>query len=328
MAQEFAFKDYYLILGLEPGVGEDDIRTAFRKLARETHPDITKNSGNYEAFILIREGYDILSDRSKRAEYDAMRKAFQSRTNDPAGADVESVARDFDISGNNAYRDEWEYFKLHPDDYLGLFESSLRMFCATMLAVLAGAAAPLAVFAGTICIILIYLLLIGTIIGAFITTSLSSIVGIIMAVLIYRRLREIIARVEERGVSFFGRMVVYPLRGIPKKYGRGILYMNYAAVFVLLAVFGYFVVSWVFGRLPVDSLPGEKQMLGVASLVLLAVFTVVIIATSLVLIFEIVMDALARYPAIRYTRIRVKKRKGILYQAPRRIGNDGNAGER
>jgi len=62
----------------------------------------------------------------------------------------------------------------------------------------------------------------------------------------------------------------------------------------------------------------------VAALVLLAVFTVVIIATSLVLIFEIVMEAFTRYPAIRYTRIRVKKRKGITYQAPARIGSDGN----
>jgi len=50
----------------------------------------------------------------------------------------------------------------------------------------------------------------------------------------------------------------------------------------------------------------------------------VIIATSLVLIFEIVMEAFTRYPAIRYTRIRVKKRKGITYQAPARIGSDGN----
>lgn len=326
--QEFSFKDYYRILGVEPGSADDEIRSAFRKLARATHPDMTKDSGNYETFILVREGYDILSDRAKRAEYDTIRKAYLSQKDAPAGASAEDIARDFDIFANQSYRDEWEYFKLHPDDYLDLFQSSVRMFLATMLAVFIGAMAPLAVFLGTVIIILVFLLAVGTIIGAFVTTSLSSVVGIVIALLAYRKIRSLAGRLEKKGVTLFGKLVVYPLRGIPMKYGKSILFMNYAAVFALMAVFGYFVVSWVYSRLPIDPLPGEKQLLGVAALVLLAVFTVVIIAMSLVIIFEIVMEALSRYPAIRYTRIRVKKRKGILYQAPRRIGHDGNGSER
>ncbi len=326
VSQEFSFKDYYLVLGVDPGAGDDEIRSAFRKLARATHPDMTKDAGNYEAFILAREGYDILSDGKKRAEYDSIRKAYLAREDAPGGPAMDDIARDFDIFANQSYRDEWEYFKLHPDDYLDLFQSSLRMFMATLLAVFVGAAAPLAVFLGTAAVILVFLVAAGTVIGAMVTASLSSVVGIVIALLAYRKIRSLAGRVERKGVSLFGKMVVYPLRGIPMKYGRSILFMNYAAVFALMAFFGYHVVSWVYGRLPVDDLPGDRQVLGVASLVLLAVFAVVIIAMSLVLIFEIVMEALSRYPSIRYTRIRVKKRKAILYHAPRRLesGGDGD----
>ncbi len=321
MSGDFAFKDYYRILGIEREAGDEEIRRAFRKLARETHPDITKNAGNYEAFILVREAYDILTDKKKRLEYDSLWKAYRSLQDGPSVFDMETLAREFDIAGSGAYQDEWEYFKLHPDDYLDLFTSSIKMFTAAALAVLAGAAAPLAVFAGTVSVIVLFALIVGATIGALVTSSLSSVAGIIFALLTYRRLRGVIARLEKRGVSFFGKLVVYPLRGIPKKYGKGVLYMNYAAVFALMGVFGYFVVSWVLHRLPVDELPLERQLWGVTALVLLAVFTVVIIATSLVLVFEIVMEAFTRYPAIRYSRIRVKKRKGIEYSAPARIGS-------
>lgn len=64
-------RDYYDVLGLQRGAGEDEIKKAYRKLAMKYHPD--RNSGNSEAeekFKEVQKAYAILSDRDKRAAYD------------------------------------------------------------------------------------------------------------------------------------------------------------------------------------------------------------------------------------------------------------------
>ena len=66
-----ADRDFYKILGVERGATEDDIRKAYRKLARKYHPDI--NPGNKEAenkFKDISVANDVLSDPQKRKLYD------------------------------------------------------------------------------------------------------------------------------------------------------------------------------------------------------------------------------------------------------------------
>jgi curved DNA-binding protein len=69
--------DYYQILGVSKSASEDEIRKAFRKLAREYHPD--RNPENREEaeakFKKINEAYGVLSDSQKRAEYDQMRQS-------------------------------------------------------------------------------------------------------------------------------------------------------------------------------------------------------------------------------------------------------------
>ncbi|KAA1292675.1 MAG: molecular chaperone DnaJ [SAR202 cluster bacterium] len=67
--------DYYDILGLSRGVGEEDIRKAFRKKAMEYHPDRNKSPDAEEKFKEINEAYQVLSDRNKRAQYDQFGKA-------------------------------------------------------------------------------------------------------------------------------------------------------------------------------------------------------------------------------------------------------------
>lgn len=67
------FKDYYDILGVEPGAGEAEIKTAYRRLARKYHPDVSKEPGAEETFKAVNEAYEALRDPEKRAAYDQLR---------------------------------------------------------------------------------------------------------------------------------------------------------------------------------------------------------------------------------------------------------------
>jgi curved DNA-binding protein len=67
------FKDYYAILGIEPGAGEAEIKTAYRRLARKYHPDVSKEAGAEEKFKSVNEAYEALRDPQKRAAYDQLR---------------------------------------------------------------------------------------------------------------------------------------------------------------------------------------------------------------------------------------------------------------
>jgi curved DNA-binding protein len=71
------FKDYYKILGVEPTADEKVIKTAYRKLARKYHPDVSKEAGAEEKFKEASEAYEVLSSAEKRAEYDEIRKYGQ-----------------------------------------------------------------------------------------------------------------------------------------------------------------------------------------------------------------------------------------------------------
>ena len=70
-----ANRNYYDILGVGRGIGEEDIRKAFRKKAMEFHPDRNKNADAEEKFKEINEAYQVLSDPGKRAQYDQFGKA-------------------------------------------------------------------------------------------------------------------------------------------------------------------------------------------------------------------------------------------------------------
>lgn len=67
------FKDYYVVLGVEPGAGEAEIKQAYRRLARRYHPDVSKEKGAEDRFKAVNEAYEVLRDKEKRAQYDAMR---------------------------------------------------------------------------------------------------------------------------------------------------------------------------------------------------------------------------------------------------------------
>jgi curved DNA-binding protein len=73
------YKDYYKILGVPPTAGEDQIRKAFRKLAREFHPDVARDKRVAEGkFKEINEAYEVLSDPAKRSKYDQLGADWQA----------------------------------------------------------------------------------------------------------------------------------------------------------------------------------------------------------------------------------------------------------
>ena len=67
------FKDYYAVLGVEPSAGDAEIKTAYRRLARKYHPDVSKEAGAEEQFKAVNEAYEALRDPQKRAAYDQLR---------------------------------------------------------------------------------------------------------------------------------------------------------------------------------------------------------------------------------------------------------------
>lgn len=63
-------KDYYSILQVKPSASEEEIRSAYKRLALEYHPDLSKHPGAEELMKLFNEAYNVLRDPQKRAQYD------------------------------------------------------------------------------------------------------------------------------------------------------------------------------------------------------------------------------------------------------------------
>ena len=124
------FTDYYQILGVAPDADEKTIRQAFRKLARQYHPDV--NPGDQaaeEQFKAINEANQVLSDPEQRQKYDALRAQYQ-RWQQSGGR-----PQDFDWQAWSAQPDEGVYVRYGtPDDLHDLFggESPFSDFFTTI----------------------------------------------------------------------------------------------------------------------------------------------------------------------------------------------------
>ena len=75
------YKDYYKILGVERDATEAKIKSAYRKLARQYHPDVNKSPDAVQKFKDINEAYEVLSDKDKKSRYDSLGANWQQGAN-------------------------------------------------------------------------------------------------------------------------------------------------------------------------------------------------------------------------------------------------------
>lgn len=100
-----AKRDYYEVLGLSKGASQDEIKRAYRQLAKKYHPDINKEPGAEEKFKEINEAYDTLSDEQKKARYD------QFGFEDPMGGGAGGFGGGFSgFSGFGGFEDIFSSF--------------------------------------------------------------------------------------------------------------------------------------------------------------------------------------------------------------------------
>jgi curved DNA-binding protein len=106
------YKDYYESLGVSRTASEAEIKKAFRKLAREYHPDVAKNKKQAEEkFKEINEAYEVLSDPAKRKKYDQLGPNWQAGADfrPPPGWESFTGGRSYTSRGPGAQEFEFEF---------------------------------------------------------------------------------------------------------------------------------------------------------------------------------------------------------------------------
>ena len=106
------FKDYYEIMGVKRDATQDEIKRAYRKLARKYHPDVSKQADAEEKFKQVGEAYEVLKDPEKRAAYDQLGANWQAgqdfRPPPDWDAGFEFSGGGFTGGDNSAYSDFFE----------------------------------------------------------------------------------------------------------------------------------------------------------------------------------------------------------------------------
>src|SRR3954454_630302 len=109
-----AFRDYYEVLGVPADADTEDIRRAYRRLARENHPDLNKDPAAEDRFKEISESYEVLRDEERRRQYDRLRRGARN------GQDL-SGAEGFGGGAGRGFRDV--SFEFGDSGFSDFFES-------------------------------------------------------------------------------------------------------------------------------------------------------------------------------------------------------------
>jgi curved DNA-binding protein len=112
-----AFRDYYDVLGVPRDASAEDIRRAYRKLARQHHPDVNKDPEAEDRFKEVAEAYEVLRDPEKRERYDRLGPNWK------AGQDVSGAAGFDDFGPNGGFGDVRVDFGAGGGDFSDFFES-------------------------------------------------------------------------------------------------------------------------------------------------------------------------------------------------------------
>ena len=80
------YKDYYQVMGVPRTASQDEIKRAYRKLARKYHPDVSKEKDAEEKFKELQEAHEVLKDPEKRAAYDQLGPDWRPGPGFPAAA--------------------------------------------------------------------------------------------------------------------------------------------------------------------------------------------------------------------------------------------------
>ncbi len=113
------YKDYYKILGVARGASADEIKKAFRKLARKYHPDVNPGDKKAESkFKEINEAYEVLSDAEKRNKYDTLGPNWQEQF----GPNMSNTRRAYS-TGNGATGRTQQQFEFDQGNFSDFFET-------------------------------------------------------------------------------------------------------------------------------------------------------------------------------------------------------------
>ncbi|WP_131781921.1 DnaJ C-terminal domain-containing protein [Legionella gresilensis] len=104
------YKDYYKIMGLDRNVSQEEIKRAYRKLARKYHPDVSKEPNAESKFKELGEAYEVLKDPEKRAKYDQFGQYWQNPNAGAAGGPSEQSNYQYSHSFDQGSAADFEDF--------------------------------------------------------------------------------------------------------------------------------------------------------------------------------------------------------------------------